>query len=82
VSGPKCGWNGVLAPSIADLDQDMAQAAFATLPEEFQRLCEGVVIRVEDFPDDETLDAMNCEANSTFWGCFAAAAEPNPRRAR
>jgi predicted Zn-dependent protease with MMP-like domain len=82
VSGPKCGWNGVLAPSIADPDPDLAQAAFATLPEEFQRLCEGVVIRVEDFPDDETLDAMNCESEFDLLGLFRGRGRPNPRRAR
>ena len=60
----------------------MAQAAFATLPEEFQRLCEGVVIRVEDFPDDETLDAMNCESEFDLLGLFRGRGRPNPRRAR
>jgi predicted Zn-dependent protease with MMP-like domain len=61
----------------------MAQAAFADLPEEFRRLCEGIVIRVEDFPDDETLDEMNCESEFDILGLFRgrgrAQSEASPR---
>ena len=42
------------APSLDDLEA-LAQDAYARLPEAFRALCEGVVIRVEDFPDDETM---------------------------
>ncbi len=69
MSTPNTDWTGVLAPSIADLDR-MAQDAFAALPEEFRRLCEGLVIRVEDFPDDETLESMNCETAFGLLGLF------------
>ena len=48
----------------------MAQSAFAALPEDFRRLCDGVVIRVEDFPDDETLDEMNCASEFDLLGLF------------
>ena len=34
------------------------------------RLCEGVVIRVEDFPDDETLSEMGCETPFDLLGLF------------
>jgi predicted Zn-dependent protease with MMP-like domain len=82
VSASNSDWNDVLAPSIADLDL-MAQAAFAALPEEFRRLCEGIVIRVEDFPDDETLDEMNCESEFDILGLFRgrgrAQSEASPR---
>jgi predicted Zn-dependent protease with MMP-like domain len=57
------------APSLADFEL-MAQSAFAALPARFRRLCEGVVIRVEDFADDETLDAMNCESEFDLLGLF------------
>jgi predicted Zn-dependent protease with MMP-like domain len=57
------------APSLADFEL-MAQSAFAALPARFRRLCEGVVIRVEDFADDETLDAMNCESELDLLGLF------------
>ncbi len=69
MSATNSGWNDVLAPSLAELDL-MAQAAFAALPEEFRHLCEGVVIRVEEFPDDETLDELNCESEFDLLGLF------------
>ena len=67
MNAPTRDWNQVPAPSIADLDL-MAQAAFAALPDEFRRLCEGIVIRVENFPDDETLNEMNCESEFDLLG--------------
>jgi predicted Zn-dependent protease with MMP-like domain len=62
-------WSGLAAPSLADFER-LADDAFARLPESFRRLCEGVVIRIEDFPDDETLDAMNCESEFDLLGLF------------
>jgi predicted Zn-dependent protease with MMP-like domain len=63
------GLAALRAPSLADFEK-LAAAAFAGLPVEFRALCEGVVIRVEDFPDDETLDAMNCETEFDLLGLF------------
>jgi len=57
------------APSVADLET-LAQAAFGRLPEAFRQLCEGVVIRVEDFPDDETLRDMGCDSPFDLLGLF------------
>nr|WP_256515523.1 metallopeptidase family protein [Alsobacter ponti] len=48
----------------------MAQAAFARLPEPFRALCADVIIRVDDFPDDETLDEMGCETEFDLLGLF------------
>src|SRR5919202_6041488 len=62
-------WSTLAAPSLADLER-LAEDAFARLPEGFRRLCEGVVIRVEDFPDDETLADMNCESEFDLLGLF------------
>jgi predicted Zn-dependent protease with MMP-like domain len=62
-------WSNLAAPSLADFEH-LAEEAFARLPEGFRRLCEGVVIRVEDFPDDETLDVMNCESEFDLLGLF------------
>jgi predicted Zn-dependent protease with MMP-like domain len=69
VSAATPDWTAVRAPSLADLDL-LAQAVFAALPEEFRRLCEGIVIRVEDFPDDETLDEMGCDSEFDLLGLF------------
>jgi Uncharacterized protein conserved in bacteria len=57
------------APSVADFET-LAHEAFARLPEGFRRLCEGVVIRIEDFPDDETLREMECESPFDLLGLF------------
>ncbi len=65
----RMNWTKVAAPTVEDFEQ-MARAAFAELPADFRRLCEGVVIRVEDFPDDETLRQMNCESEFDLLGLF------------
>ena len=57
------------APGLADLE-DLAARAFASLPQQFQALCEGLVIRVEDFPDEETLEDMDCETEFDLLGLF------------
>jgi predicted Zn-dependent protease with MMP-like domain len=62
-------WSERKAPSLGDL-QELADEAFARLPAPFRRLCEGVVIRVDDFPDDETLRVMRCESPFDLLGLF------------
>jgi predicted Zn-dependent protease with MMP-like domain len=57
------------APSLDDLEI-LARDAYARLPAEFRQLCEGVVIRVEDFPDDETMREMSCETPFDLLGLF------------
>ena len=47
-------WRPVKAPSLAELEA-LAETAFARLPQKFRALCEGLVIRVEDFPTDDLL---------------------------
>ncbi|HRX35723.1 MAG TPA: metallopeptidase family protein [Aestuariivirga sp.] len=46
------------APSLSDIET-LAQEAYAGLPAAFRGLCDGLVIRVEDFPDDDILEDMN-----------------------
>jgi predicted Zn-dependent protease with MMP-like domain len=62
-------WSSLEAPSLAELE-DLAEAAFRRLPNAFRRLCEGVVIRVEDFPDDDTLRELDCESEFDLLGLF------------
>ncbi len=57
------------SPTLADIEA-LADTAFARLPQSFRRLCEGVVIRVDDFPDDETLDEMGAETEFDLLGLF------------
>ena len=61
--------SSLAAPPLADIER-LADEAFARLPDSFRRLCEGVVVRVEDCPDDETLDAMGCESEFDLLGLF------------
>ena len=62
-------WAGAQAPTLTDLER-LAEAAFARLPARFRRLCDGVVVRVEEFPDDETLDAMGIESPFDLMGLY------------
>jgi predicted Zn-dependent protease with MMP-like domain len=45
------------APSLADIER-MARAAYDALPPVFRQHCEGLLIRVADFADEETLAEM------------------------
>ncbi|MHA1537161.1 MAG: metallopeptidase family protein [Alphaproteobacteria bacterium] len=45
------------APSLADIER-LARAAFDALPPVFRRHCQGLVIRVAEFADEETLAGM------------------------
>ncbi len=65
-------WASRVAPTLEDFEQ-LADEAYARLPEEFRALCEGVVIRIEDFPDEETLNEMECETEFDLLGLFRGA---------
>ena len=62
-------WSKQHAPSLAELDA-LADAAFAALPEAFRKLCEGLIIRVEDFPGEDVLEEMKCETEFDLLGLF------------
>jgi predicted Zn-dependent protease with MMP-like domain len=62
-------WNTIAAPGLVEIEQ-IAEAAFARLPEEFRKLCLGLVIQVEDFPEEEVLDEMDCETEFDLLGLF------------
>jgi predicted Zn-dependent protease with MMP-like domain len=66
---PGAAFAAAQAPSAADIDA-LAHAAFAELPAAFRRLCDGLVIRIVDFPDDETLDEMGAESEFDLLGLF------------
>lgn len=62
-------WHTLKAPSLDELDA-LADAAFRGLPETFRKLCEGVVIRVTDFPTDDVLDTMQAQSEFDLLGLF------------
>ena len=63
------------APSLAEMEAT-AHDIFERLPAEFRRLCEGVILRVDDFPTEEVLDEMECESEFDLLGLFQGVGLP------
>jgi predicted Zn-dependent protease with MMP-like domain len=53
-------WTSAKSPSLGEMEA-MAHELLKRLPKHFRELCEGVIIRVEDFPSDEILDEMEAD---------------------
>jgi len=54
-------WPGrAAAPSLDDIAR-LAEEAFAALPDLFRRMAGDIVFRVDDFPDEEVLAALEIE---------------------
>ena len=79
---------GGLAPSLDDL-AEMAERAFAALPQRFRQLAGEVVFRVDDFPSDEVLDELGITDAFELTGLYSGVsladrsgfgAEPQPSR--
>ncbi|MFA7639906.1 MAG: metallopeptidase family protein [Parvibaculum sp.] len=62
-------WHDLKAPTLDDFER-MAYEAFARLPESFRSRCEGLLIRVEDFPDDEIAAEMELESPFDLLGLY------------
>ncbi len=56
-------------PDLADLEA-YAREAFATVPAELRRHVGEVVIQVADFPDDDTLEDLECESPFDLLGLY------------
>jgi len=68
-------WRALKAPSLEELEV-LAEAAFRRLPEKFRALCDGLVIRVEDFPTEEVLDELDAETDFDLLGLFQGVGLP------
>src|SRR5438445_7370917 len=68
-------WMELKAPSLAEMEAT-AHDIFERLPAEFRKLCEGVIIRVDDFPTEEVLDEMECESEFDLLGLFEGVGLP------
>jgi predicted Zn-dependent protease with MMP-like domain len=68
-------WRTVKAPSLEELEV-IAETAFRRLPPKFRALCDGLVIRVEDFPADDVLDEMGVETEFDLLGLFQGVGLP------
>jgi predicted Zn-dependent protease with MMP-like domain len=62
-------WREMAAPSLADIEA-LAAEAYDRLPGHFRKLCEGLVIRVEDFPDEEVVSSMQLDSGFDLLGLF------------
>jgi predicted Zn-dependent protease with MMP-like domain len=68
-------WRGTGAPSLAEIE-DLAADAYARLPGQFRKLCEDLIIRVEDFPSKDVVDAMKLESEFDLLGLFQGVGLP------
>ncbi len=66
----------LLPPSLADLEA-LAERALATVPAELKRHLGPTVIRVEEFPDEETEAEMELETPFDILGLYRGVALPH-----
>ncbi|MFG1463393.1 metallopeptidase family protein [Xanthobacter sp. DSM 24535] len=62
-------WRNREAPSL-EAFEILAEDAFARLPESFRALCGGIVLRLEDFPEDDVLKELEAESPFDLLGLF------------
>jgi predicted Zn-dependent protease with MMP-like domain len=65
-----------LAPSLADIET-LGKRALDTIPGEFKRALGPLVIRVEEFPDEETEELMELETPFDILGLYRGVALPH-----
>ena len=68
-------WIAAKAPSLAEMEV-MAHDIFDRLPATFRALCEGVILRVDDFPAGDVLDEMNADSEFDLLGLFQGVGLP------
>jgi predicted Zn-dependent protease with MMP-like domain len=64
------GQSRTYAPDAAEIER-LADAAIAALPEPFRGLLQGVVLRVEEFADEEVLQAFGIEDPFELSGLYS-----------
>ena len=63
------GWAKRTAPGLGEIER-LAEAARGRLPAAFAAASAAVVLRVEDFPDEDLLDEMGIEDGYTLTGLY------------
>jgi predicted Zn-dependent protease with MMP-like domain len=81
----KTDWSGGHAPSVDEIAA-LTDQAFQSLPEEFRALCGDLIVRVDEFADEETLEELGCQSPFELLGLFrgiglahASVTHPNPQ---
>ena len=69
MKGPLDHPRAARAPSLAEFEA-LAARSFARLPENFRKLCEDLVIRVDDFPSREVVAHMGVGSPYNLLGLF------------
>ncbi|HXP75285.1 MAG TPA: metallopeptidase family protein [Stellaceae bacterium] len=64
------------APSLADIEA-LAERAMGTIPAELKRQLGNVVIRVDEFPDEEVEEEMGLESPFDILGLYRGVALPH-----
>ena len=59
----------ILPPTLEDFET-MAADAWDSLPRKFRRMADGVVVRIEEFPDEETEKEMGLESPFDILGLY------------
>jgi predicted Zn-dependent protease with MMP-like domain len=62
-------WQTQAAPTLADFEA-MSSAAWDRLPADFRKMCGDLVIRVEDFADDDVLDELGIDDPFDLMGLY------------
>jgi predicted Zn-dependent protease with MMP-like domain len=65
-----------MPPTLADIEA-LAESALATIPPELRRHVKNLVIRVEDFPDEETEEEMGLESPFDLLGLYRGVDMPH-----
>jgi predicted Zn-dependent protease with MMP-like domain len=61
--------SGTYAPGAAEIER-LAESAIARMPAHFRRHLEGVVLRVDDWPEEEVLDQLGIEDSLDLTGLY------------
>jgi len=62
-------WQQAEAPTLA-VFEELAASAWERLPQEFRAMCQGVVIRIEDFASDDVLKDLGIESPFDLMGLY------------
>jgi predicted Zn-dependent protease with MMP-like domain len=62
-------WGPLKSPALEEMEV-IAADSFAKLPDSFRSLCEGLIIRVEDFPTEDVVRDMALQSEFDILGLF------------